>query len=56
MTSVLRKGGWSVTASEMGYVAKEHIDLPPDDRKQVEDFLLALDDNDDVHRIYTALQ
>lgn len=56
VTHALRDAKWSVTTSEMGYVAKEHLDLPPDERKQVEEFLLALDDNDDVHRIYTALQ
>lgn len=54
VTSVLRKGGWSVTASEMGYVAKEPMELPEDQRKDVEAFLEAIDDHDDCHRIYTA--
>lgn len=56
VTSVLRKGGWSVTASEMGYVAKEPLELPEDQRKDVEAFLEAIDDHDDCHRIYTALK
>lgn len=56
VTSVLRKGGWSVTASEMGYVAKEPMELPEDQRKDVEAFLEAIDDHDDCHRIYTALK
>jgi hypothetical protein len=32
------------------------MDLPPDQRKEVEDFLSAIDDHDDVHRIYAALR
>lgn len=56
VTGVLRKGGWSVTASEMGYVAKEPMELPEDQRKDVEAFLEAIDDHDDCHRIYTALK
>ena len=56
VTSVLRKGGCSVTASEMGYVAKEPMELPEDQRKDVEAFLEAIDDHDDCHRIYTALK
>jgi len=52
----LRKAGWTVTVSELGYEAKEHMDLPPDERTKVEDFLHAIDDHDDVHRIYTALK
>ena len=56
VTAALRKAGWTVTLSELGYDAKEHMDLAPDDRAKVEDFLHALDDHDDVHRIYTALR
>jgi transcriptional/translational regulatory protein YebC/TACO1 len=56
VTHTLRKAGWSVTASEMGYVAKEPMDLPADQRKDVETFLEAIDDHDDCHRIYTALK
>jgi YebC/PmpR family DNA-binding regulatory protein len=56
VTHTLRKGGWTVTVSELGYEAKEHMDLPPDERTKVEDFLHAIDDHDDVHRIYTALK
>jgi len=56
VTKALRQAGWSVTLSEMGYHAKDPISLPPEQRAEVEEFLLALDDNDDVHRIYTALK
>jgi transcriptional/translational regulatory protein YebC/TACO1 len=54
VTNSLRGAGWVVTTSEIGYVAKESMDLPPEKRKEVEDFLEALDDHDDVHRIYTG--
>jgi YebC/PmpR family DNA-binding regulatory protein len=56
VTKALRKGGWSVTLSEAGYRPKEPMDLPPEQRKDVEEFLEAIDDYDDVHRIYTALR
>ena len=52
----LRQSGWTVTAAELGYVAKEEIDLPAGPRAEVEAFLQALDDHDDVHRVYTALR
>lgn len=55
VASALRKSGWTVTAAEIGFVAKETTPLDPAARKEVEDFLEALDDNDDVHRIYTSL-
>ncbi len=56
VTKNLRETGWSVTLSEMGYVAKEPLDLPPEERKEVLEFLEAIDDQDDVHRIYAALR
>lgn len=56
VTKSLREAGWSVTLSEMGYVAKEPLDPPPWERKEVEEFLEAIDDQDDVHRIYAALR
>ncbi len=55
VTGALRQAGWSVTASEMGYVPKQAIDLPEDQRHEVEEFLEAIDDHEDVHRIYAAL-
>jgi transcriptional/translational regulatory protein YebC/TACO1 len=55
VTKALREGGWSVTLSEMGYVPKEKLTLSPEHRAEVEEFLAAVDDFDDVHRIYAAL-
>jgi YebC/PmpR family DNA-binding regulatory protein len=56
VTKSLRDAGWSVTLSEMGYVAKDPINLPAAERKEVLEFLEAIDDQDDVHRIYAALR
>jgi len=51
----LRQAGWTVTVAEMGYLAKDHVAVTPEQRLEVEEFLEAIDDHDDVHRIYTAL-
>ncbi|MFI5401864.1 MAG: YebC/PmpR family DNA-binding transcriptional regulator [Planctomycetota bacterium] len=56
VTKSLRDAGWSVTLSEMGHVAKDPIDLPEAERKEVLEFLERIDDQDDVHRIYAALR
>lgn len=55
VTKTLRQAGWSVTTSEMGYIPKETVAVTAEQRQEVEDFLEAIDDHDDVHRIYTAL-
>ena len=55
VTGALRAAGWTVTTSEMGYVPKDKVQLPAEQRLEVEEFLEAIDDHDDCHRIYTAL-
>lgn len=55
VTKTVRQAGWSVTTSEMGYIAKDPVTIAPAQRAEVEEFLEAIDDHDDVHRIYTAL-
>ena len=52
----LAQSKWSVTTSEMSYVAKSDVDLTEDQKAQVIEFLAAIDEHDDVHRIYTALK
>jgi YebC/PmpR family DNA-binding regulatory protein len=56
VTQALREAGWSVTASEIGYVPKDPIELSAEERAEVEEFLERIDDHDDVHRIYAALK
>lgn len=48
--------GWVVSKAELGYVAKNMIELAPEARKEVEQFLGDINDYDDVHRVYTAIR
>lgn len=50
-----KKMGWSVATAELGYVAKDKVQLDAKARESVEGFLERLDDNDDVHRVYAAI-
>jgi transcriptional/translational regulatory protein YebC/TACO1 len=52
----LSKAGWMVTASEMSYVAKNTVEVPESQRPEVIAFLTAIDEHDDVHRVYTAMK
>ena len=52
----LTKNGWTVVTSELGYVAKNFPALTDEQRSEVGEFLTALDDNDDVHRVWAALK
>lgn len=56
VNKALAAQGWVITLSEMSYLAKNKVE--PSDaekKKEVIEFLQAIDDHDDVHRIYTAL-
>ena len=55
VTKSLQTKGWQIRASEFAYVPKAPVEIAPDAKKDVTDFLSAVDDNDDVHRIFTAL-
>ena len=56
VTQWLTKNGWTVVTSELGYVAKNFPALTDEQRTEVGEFLTALDDNDDVHRVWAALK
>ena len=56
VSKALKAAGWSVIASEMRYVAKNFADIPDAARAEVSAFLNALDDHDDVHRVYAAFR
>jgi YebC/PmpR family DNA-binding regulatory protein len=47
--------GWVVTKSEIGYKPKSLVELSGDALKEVQEFLGAIDDNDDVHRVYAGI-
>ncbi len=55
VSAFLTKAGWALSQAELSYVGKNPVQVGDSERKEVADFLNALDDNDDVHRIYTAL-
>lgn len=52
----LSQNGWTVVTSEFGYVPKQIPDLTDAQRAEVGEFLQALDDHDDVHRVWAALK
>jgi YebC/PmpR family DNA-binding regulatory protein len=56
VSKALKSAGWKIVASEIRYVAKSFPELSESARAQVVDFLNALDDHDDVHRVYAALR
>lgn len=55
VSKALVTAGWTVTQAELSFQAKSKVDISDDQKKEVTDFLNAIDDHDDVHRIYTAL-
>ena len=56
VSKALKAAGWTILASEIRYLAKSFPELGDDARKQVGAFLTALDDHDDVHRVYAAMK
>src|SRR5438876_5965073 len=56
VSKALKAAGWTVIAAEMRYLAKNFPELSDTARKEVTDFLNALDDHDDVHRVYAAMK
>lgn len=52
----LSKNGWTVVTSEMGYIAKNFPELTDEQKAEVGEFLQALEDHDDVHRVWAAVK
>lgn len=52
----LAANGWTVVTSELGYLPKHFPALTEDQRNEVGEFLQALDDHDDVHRVWAAVR
>lgn len=52
----LTEQGWSVSKSELSYRAKSMVELDETAKKEVSAFLSAIDDNDDVHRVYAGIK
>lgn len=56
VSKAVKAAGWTVTASEIRYVAKNFPEIADSARKEVVDFLNALDDHDDVHHVFVAMK
>lgn len=56
VSKALKSAGWNVIAAEIRFMAKNFTEVSESARKDVEAFLNALDDHDDVHRVYAALK
>jgi len=52
----LKAAGWTIISAEIRYLAKSFPELSEMARKEVTAFLNALDDHDDVHRVYAAIR
>jgi YebC/PmpR family DNA-binding regulatory protein len=52
----LSQNGWTVVTSELGYVPKQFPELDETQMGEVGEFLQALDDHDDVHRVWAAVK
>jgi YebC/PmpR family DNA-binding regulatory protein len=57
VSKFVAQSGWAVTQAELSYLAKNPLEIEDAaKKKEVTDFLEAIDDNDDVHRVYVALK
>src|SRR5436190_30903 len=52
----LKQNGWSVVTAELGYVPKMFPELNDTQRGEVGEFLQALEDHDDVQRVWAAVK
>jgi YebC/PmpR family DNA-binding regulatory protein len=52
----LAQNGWTVVTSELGHIAKTYPELDEASRERVGEFLQALEDHDDVQRVWAAVK
>lgn len=52
----LSANGWTVVTSELGFVAKQFPTLTEEQLAETGEFLHALDEHDDVHRVWAAIK
>jgi YebC/PmpR family DNA-binding regulatory protein len=52
----LAANGWTVITSEIGFVPKVVTELTESQMEEVGEFLHALDENEDVHRVWAAVK
>ena len=51
----LSANGWTVVTAEIGFIPKMFPELTEEQLAEVGEFLQALEDNDDVHRVWAAV-
>ncbi len=51
----LEAAGWLVSSAEMAWAAKNPVTVTDEQRAEIEAWVNAIDENDDVHRVYVAL-
>ena len=56
VASWLKANGWTVVTAELGYLAKAFPELDDAARAEVGEFLQALEDHDDVQRVWAAVK
>lgn len=56
VNKALSAQGWTISLSELGYVPKTFPELTEEAKKEVIEFLNEIDDDDDVHRVFTAMK
>lgn len=52
----LSANGWTVVTSELGHIAKNFPELTDEEQARAGEFLQALEDHDDVHRVWAAIK
>ena len=52
----LLDNGWKVVTSELGYIPKSYPKLTEEQLMEVGEFLQAIEDHDDVHRVWAAVK
>lgn len=55
LNKALTARGWKINSSSPSYKATNITDITEAQRKEVEEFLTALDDMDDTHKVYATL-
>ena len=54
--TALTSRGWKITTAELSYKPKNPADLTEEQKKDVYEFVQALDDNDDTSRIHATIE
>lgn len=56
VNKALASMGWNVSLAEIGFVVKNPVSLNDEQLKEVSEFLHAIDDDEDVRRVYAGIK